>query len=297
MGIFGFLKKDECYLCHEEVGALNRAKLADKGEKIYVCNKCRKSMLSPFVELVDMKKADLDSHLEQRKKDAELYKQYFSDFAYPKLTEALSADHPWTSINLGKYELRYHKDSRNYTIWEKHPKYESFDVFHADELEGACIHGEYTDLKDENRTKKLEDRTVFNTSDLKEYPDEKMKKLYLTIFTQHPYLHGIELLVADNESSKKKEKIRENAISLMKSINEAVEMQSEDYGVKKKEVRASMRDASTSATKSLFKGKLDEDLGDKLESAFSKAAAYNARSERDETIAGLRERNRLRKYE
>ncbi len=47
MGIFGFLKKDECFLCSAEVGPLSRARLKDKDEKIYICNKCRNSKLSP----------------------------------------------------------------------------------------------------------------------------------------------------------------------------------------------------------------------------------------------------------
>ncbi|NLC03362.1 MAG: hypothetical protein GX787_03665 [Tissierellia bacterium] len=297
MGIFGFLKKDECFLCSAEVGPLSRARLKDKNEKIYICNKCRNSKLSPYADLVEMSKADVDSHLLQRQKDAEIYDEFFADFNYPKLNEVLSADYPWGYSELGKYELRYHKASGNYCIWEKHPKYESFDVFHEDELQGACIHGEYTDLKDENRTKNLPDRTVFNISDLKEYPDENMKKLYLTIFTSHPYLYEIELPVAGNEDTRKKEKIRENAIGTMKNINESVEMQNEDYGVKKKEVRSSVRDASTSATKALFTGKGIEELGGKLESAFSKVDAYSARGQRDERIAGLRERNKLRKFD
>ena len=297
MGIFSFLKKDACCLCGEEVGVLSRARLKDKEAKIYVCNKCRNAKFSPFAEIVEMSKADVDKHLDQRKKDAEIYDEVFKDFKYPKATEVLSKDYPWTSMTLGKYELRYHIASRNYCIWEKHPKYDSFDVFHADELEGACIHGEYVDLKDENKAKKLSDITVFNTSDLKEYPDEKMKELYLTIFTDHPYIHEIELLVASNEDTKKKEDKRENAIRTMMNINESVERQNEDYGVKKKEVRSSMRDASTSATKAILTGKGIEDLGDKLESAFSKMGAYNALSQRDERIAGLRERNKLRKFE
>lgn len=296
MKMFGFLKKDECCLCSEEVGPLSRARLKDKGEKIYVCNKCRNAKLSPFAELVDMNKADVDSHLEQRKKDGEVYDEVFADFQYQKLTEILSEGHPWTSTNLGNYELRHHLASGNYCIWEKYPKYDTFDVFHEDELLGACIHGEYTDLKDESKTKKLPDITVFNMSDLKEYPDENMKNLYLTIFTDHPYLNEIELLVASKEDTRKKEKIRENAIRIMRNINESIEKRNEDYGVNKKEVRGSMREASTAATKALFTGKASEDLGEKLGSAFSKIDAFTSKSQRDKRIADLREENQRRKF-
>ena len=296
MGMFGFLKKDECCLCSEEVGPISRARLKDKDEKIYICNKCRNARLSPFITLVDMSKADVDSHLEQRKKDGEIYDEVFADFEYQKLTEILSEDHPWTSINIGNYELRHHLASGYYCIWEKYPKYESFDVFHEDEIQGACIHGEYTDLNDKNRIKYLPDMTVFNLSDLTQYPDENMRKLYLTIFTDHPYLYEIELPVASNEDTKKKKKIRENITQIMRSINESVARRNEDYGVKKKEVRASMREASTDATKSLFTGKATEGLGEKLASAVSKLDAYSAKSRLDERIADLREQNQKRKF-
>lgn len=297
MGVFDFLKKTECCLCAEEVGTLGRARLKDKEEKIYICNKCRKAKISPFAHIVDMSKKDLDLHLEQRKKDAEIYDEIFSDFEYQKLTEVLSDDHPWTSIKLGEYELRYHIETKNYCIWEKHPDYENFDVFHASELQGACIHGEYTDLEDDKKTKKLPDKAILNTSDLKEYPDEKMKKLYLTIFTEHPYIYEIELLVASNEDLRKKEKMRENAKRVMNNINESVEKQNEDYGVKKREVRHSTREASSSLAKTIFTGEGAEETKEKLETAFSKVNAYNSRGMRDERIAGLRERNRLRKFD
>ncbi len=297
MGLFGFLKKDECCLCSEEVGPLSRARLKDKEEKIYVCNKCRKSRLSPFIDLVEMNKADVDKHLVQREKDGELYDEIFSDFQYRKLNELLSADHPWGYTKLGKYELRYHGDSGNYCIWEKHPDYDNFDVFHKDELEGACIHGEYADLKDANIIKYLHDRTVFNNFEFNEYPDENMKKLYLTIFTSHPYIHEIKLLVVDNGTTKEKREGREKAIETMRTINELVEKQNEDYGVKKKEVKSSMRDATTSATKALFTGKGREEAGGKIASAFNKMNAYNDPSHRDERIEGLRERNKMRKFE
>lgn len=283
----GLFSKESCELCGKEAGVLGRAKLTDKDSKKYVCKDCIKTKLSPYVEPGYMSKQDIDNHLVQREKDHELYLKYFSDFSYPKVKELFS-ETPWGSWALGNYELRYHRESGNYVIWEQYPKEgQTFDIFHEDEVQGACIWGEYKGGKDD--VKKLPDTTHMTLTELKEFPDKDIEKLYLTIFTRHPFLPTIEIpMITKSGKEDANERVRENALNIVKTFNGEIREELDEFQTTKKEFRESAKEARKSLFGAIKDGAISEEAQAKMGTFLKQVEAKGDSSTVDTRIASLR---------
>ena len=184
MALFG---KENCVLCNKEVGTLGRTKLTDKDPKQYVCKDCINTKISQYVEVGYLNREKLERHLGQREKDQRVYEEYFADYRMQNVKEFLGGGNPWSTWYLGQYEIRIHGDTRNICIWDNSSgKDTSYDIIHWDEVEGACIWGEYKGKKNDE-TIKLPDTTFFSLEMEKEYLDKDIKNLYLTLFTNHPF--------------------------------------------------------------------------------------------------------------
>jgi hypothetical protein len=281
--------KESCVLCEKEAGALGRTKLTDKGSKLYICNDCVKTKLSPYVLPGYMSKADVDGHLVQREKDAEIYEQYFKDFSYPKVKE-LFTETPWGSWNLGKYELRHHRESGYYCIWEPYPKEgQTFDVFHKDEAQGACIWGEYKVGSD---VKILPDTTHMTLTELKEYPDKDIQRLTLTIFTTHPYLSLIDIpMITNGGKADANERIRENALNIADAFNKGLQEELDEHKTTNKEFRQSAKETRKSLFGALKEGAFNEDAQAKVGTFLTQMQARKDTTTVDDRIADLRRTN------
>lgn len=286
-----FFGKEVCKICGNEVGALNRTKLTDKDEKKYVCRDCNSSKLSPYVELGYMSEHDVQAHLEQRKQDAEIYEKYLKDFSYPKVTEIFS-ETPWMSWALGDYELRYHRESGYYVIWQQYLKEgQTFDVFHEDEVQGACIWGEYK-ASGKDPVKTLPDTTHMTMTELREYPDKDIQKLNLTIFTMHPFLSTIEIpIITKAGKEEAMGRIRENALNIVKGFNGEIQEELDEFKTSKKEFRESAKEARKSLFGAIKDGAVSDNAMAKMGTFLKQVEAKGNTSTVDTKIAALRAEN------
>lgn len=285
-----FFGKEACKLCGAEVGALNRTKLTDKGEKKYVCRECSSTKVSPYVELGYMSEEDVLRHLDQRQKDAADYELYFKDFSYPKPSELFS-ETPYGSWRLGDYELRLHRESGNYVIWQEYPREgQTFDIFNQDEVQGACIWGEYKGGKDGN--KKLPDTTHMTLTELREYPDRDLLKLNLTIFTTHPFLSTIEVPIITKPGREDAvARIRENALDIVKGFNGDIREDLDEFKTTKREFRKSAKEARKSLFGAIKDGAVSDDAMSKMGTFLKQVEAKGDASTVDTRIAALRAEN------
>lgn len=293
MALFG---KEKCSLCDKEAGALGRTKLTNKNPKYYVCKSCVKEKVSPYVEAGYLSKESLDRHLNQREKDRELYQEYLADYQIVNIKELASGGNDWTTWYLGKYELRKHRDSNYFCIWEN-PRGEevSFDVIHWDEVKGACIWGEYKGKKSDEIVK-LPDSTSFTLNTEREYPDKDIKNLYLSLFTSHPFLPTIEIpVIKGGGREDDNKKVRRTAMDLVKLFNkDFVEENQENY-VSKKEMKESKKGAKKAIFGALKKGSFDDSATDAVSSLLGNLSKKSQHTSIDLMIAGLRESHDPRK--
>lgn len=285
--------KEACLLCSKEVGALGRTRLADKGEKKYLCKDCVRTRVSPFVEAGYLTELDLREHLEQRKKDAALYEEVFRDFSYANLKEVFG-DHPYTGFDMGEYELRKHGPSNSYMIWERRPgKGQTFDVFLEDEIQAACIWGEYKDPRS-GKIIDMPDKSDMSLRDIETYRDDDMESLYLTIFTSHPFLPVMEvpLVKKGGRNAKDNQRIRERALLAVDHLNEAFLRQNEEYGSTcKKEIRKSAKEARKSLFGVLKSGEMEDNTAATVSSFLGKIKSRENMGNLDYRIKTLREKN------
>lgn len=292
MALFG---KESCTLCDKEVGALGRTKLTDKNPKQYVCRDCIKTKVSPYVDVGFISKEELDRHLQQRERDNEVYEEFFSDFSIIDIKN-LTGAHPWSYYRMGEYEYRRHIGSNNVVIWQNpRGKELTYDVLHMDEIQGACVWGEYNDKKSKE-LKKLPDTTSFTLSVQEEYPDKDIENLYLTIFTRHPFLPTIEVpVIKGGGKEKEMARIRDNAMNVVKVFNRDMEMEDKENYVSKREMKKSTRETGKALFGALRKGGMDEKGKDAVSNLLGNLEKRSNLSTMDERIKELRESNNPRK--
>ena len=293
MALFG---KESCLLCDKEAGALGRTKLTDKSPKCYVCKSCVKTRVSPYVEAGYLSKDQLDRHLSQREKDRELYKEYLADYRIQDLKEFATGSSPWSTWYLGKYELRKHRDSNYFSLWEN-PRGEEvdFDVIHWDEVVGACMWGEYKGKKGDEIVK-LPDSTSFTLNTEKEYPDKDIKNLYLSLFTNHPFLATIEVQVIKGGGKEDdNRKIRMTTMDLVKLFNKDFAKENQENYVSKKEMKESKKGAKKALFGALKKREFDDSATEAVSSLLGNLAKKSNHTSIDLRIQELRESHDPRK--
>lgn len=247
MGIFGkVFGKESCKICSQEAGLTGRVKLAD-GE--YICRDCEKEDMSSFAVTTDMTLDEVRGHIEQRQHEAEIYDEEFAGFAgEDKLGNKVS--HPingkFKVFDLGKYYYAENNESGtgNFVFWtldRLNPK--SFDLFNKKEIEGACFWGEF---KDGDSVKKTPDLTAWNKNLDSEFNLADIKKLYLTLFTKHPYLALADIPIIDNGGNEAEVR------RIIGQVTNVVHYLNADREIDRREARENMSKTTTQTAKGLF---------------------------------------------